>query len=948
VIEFNVLGRLTVYRDGLPVNLNAALLRRLLALLVRHAGEPVPVPVIVEALWDKVPPVRARKTVQVYIGRLRRALRDDGRITFGVGGYTLAVSSNELDVARFRTLVETGLASRERRDLEVAERLLTAALALWRETPYGEFGDVPSLAEEARDLTELRLTAAAELFATRLDQNRHAEATADLAELLRTYPYQERLAAYLMLALYRTDRRTEALDVFRRTRQRLAEDLGIEPGRTLSWLHRAVLGADSRLAQLRTAELNGPDGIAQTDEVWVEPGPEPRPPAQLPPDIPGFVGRDSELARLDALLDPAAGHTVAVISGTPGVGKTSLAVHWGQRVRDRFPDGQLYANLHGFDPAQPASATAVVRQFLAALHVPPHRVPADHDALVGLYRSELAGRRLLVVLDNARDAEQVRPLLPGSSGCLVVVTSRHHLVSLVAVEEAYPVVLDTLSRPYARQLLAIRLGRDRVDAEPDAADDIVDRCVRLPLALAVAAARAATRPGLPLAAVAAQLEDPGVDLGAFRGEDAATDLSTVFSWSYRALSRPAARMFRLLGSHPGPELSAPTAASLAGVPLAAARTALDELIGAHLLTEHVPGRYGCHDLLRAYAHQLAAIEDDEQQRRAARYRILDHYLHTAYWADRLIARQREPISLSPPQPGTTPEELGDQARALVWLTTEHQVLLAAAAYSGWVGLDAHAWQLTWALETYLQRQGYWHEQLACQGSALEAARRLRDPTAEAHAHRGLGNAHARLGHIDQARTHYLEAYQRFTGLRDPVAQARVQLNLGLLAEAQSEHETAIHHAKRALRLFKRAGDRVGQANTLNAIGFRYALLGEYRRALTYCRRALRLDRELGDPRDEAAAWGSLGYIHHRLGAYVESLNCYEHALALARQLNDRYDEARGLTGIGDTHSAAGAPAAAADAWRAALDILDPLDHPDARAVRAKLGLAVTSPSASGS
>src|SRR5262249_40894759 len=456
-------------------------------------------------------------------------------------------------------------------------------------------------------------------------------------------------------------------------------------------------------------------------------------PRQLPKAPVAFTGRVRELDRLNealtAVLDPAepADERVGVvvisaIAGTAGVGKTALAVHWAHQVADRFPDGQLYVNLRGFDQVGAVMGYAEAgRGFRDALGVPVAGIPVGVDAQAALYRSVLAGRRMLVVLDNARDPGQVRPLLPAAPGCLVLVTSRNQLCGLVAADGARLLTLDLLTRAEARTLLARRLGPDRTAAEPDAVEEIITRCARLPLALAVVAARAATHPRFPLHALTADLRGVHDRLDALDGGDLATDVRAVFSWSYQALGGGAARLFRLLGLHPGPDISTPApvtpppaAASLAARPAPGARALLAELARANLVVEHAPGRHTSHDLLRVYASQLAQTIDSDGERRAATGRMLDHYLHTAYAADRMLYPARDPIMLAPLRPGVTPEQPADHQQALAWFTAEHPALLAAVEYAGATGWDTHTWQLAWTLWTFLHWQGHWHDQVPVQ------------------------------------------------------------------------------------------------------------------------------------------------------------------------------------------------------------------------------------------
>jgi tetratricopeptide (TPR) repeat protein len=508
---------------------------------------------------------------------------------------------------------------------------------------------------------------------------------------------------------------------------------------------------------------------------------------------------------------------ISAIGGTAGVGKTALAVYWAHRVADRFPDGQLYVNLRGFDPGGSVMDPAeVVRRFLHALGVEPQRLPADLDAQVALYRSYLAGRRMLVVLDNARDTAQVRPLLPGAPTCLVLVTSRNQLSGLVAADGAHPITLDLLLLEEARELLTRRLGADRVAAEPDAVAEIIVHCARLPLALAIVAARAATHPHRPLHTLASEMRETRDRLDMLTTDDPHTDVRAVFSWSYQALTPEAARLFRLLGLHPGPGISAPAAASLAALPVSRVRPLLAELAGAHLIVEPTPGRYTFHDLLRAYAVEQAHAFDPDQQRHTATHRALDHYLHTAHTAAVLLEPARDLITLTTPQPGVTPEHPADHQQALAWFAAEHAVLLAAVDHAAGE-FDTHT-QLRHALDLHRQ-----------------------------------------------------------TG--DRTGQAHTYLNLARLRERQGHYAEALDHARQALDPYRAAGDRRGQANALNAVGWLNALLGDHQQALTACQRALTLHQELDDHYGQADTWDSLGYAHHHLGRHAEAIACYQRALA---------------------------------------------------------------------
>lgn len=664
-------------------------------------------------------------------------------------------------------------------------------------------------------------------------------------------------------------------------------------------------------------------------------------PAQLPHRIPDFTGRNAELSRLDTLVarddgNVATSVVITAIAGTAGVGKTALAVHWAHRVSGRFPDGQLYVNLRGFDPAgAPMKPAEAIRGFLDAFGIAPQQVPASLEAQAALYRSLLAGRRVLVLLDNAADEDQVRPLLPGSPGCLVIVTSRNELFGLIVTEGAQPVVLDLLSPQEARQLLSRRIGESRVLAETQAADDIIALCARLPLALMLVAARAATHPGFRLAGLAAELRSAGGSLDAFDGADQVTNVRAVFSWSYQRLSVPGRDLFRLLGLHFGPDIGIPAVASLAGRPEGQVRPALAELARAHLVTERIPGRFAFHDLLRAYATEMAHTHDSEGSRSAARRRMLDHYLHTTGRADQLLNRPHDrPFTLAGSVPGVIQENLADQKQALAWFESEYAVLLTLLRQA--TGFDTHIWQLAWVLVSYLEYQGHWRDWRDTQLAALDASRRLSDKLGQAYSHRLLGTVSIQLGDHDSARAHLQHALGLFRELGENVGQADAHHNLAVLLDRQGRYQEAIPHQEQALDLYRAAGHGTGTALSLNGVGWFHAQLGNYLKALTFCQQALELQREIGDHFGEAASYDSLGYAHRHLGQRGEAIACYEKSIDLYGELGDRYNEADTLGSLGDAHQSFGDSEAARIAWQRALTILEQLGDPDADKIRARM------------
>lgn len=928
-VKFHVLGPLEVSANGRPIRLTGRRQQVLLALLLVNADRTVSLDTLIDAVWDERPPGTAKRQVQNTVSALRRVLEEgepdpDPAVTPTIAaegsGYRLRLGAGTLDARLFQAQVdqahqlsaagETGLAAAE----------LRTGLRLWRGPALAGLAGRMLEAAAAR-LDEQRRTAIEECVELELSLGRHADLVGELAELVASHPLRERLVGQLMVALHRSGRQAEALEVYRRLRKVLAEELGLEPGAQLRKLHATILRDDAGSAE---------SGPARPSAARVTP-------AQLPVDVIGFTGRVRHLKELDEMVPGGVGTVVVAIAGTAGVGKTALAVHWGQRVRHHFPEGQLYVNLRGFDPgSSPLRPAEVLLGFLEALDVPPPRVPLGLAARSALYRSLLADRRMLVVLDNAHDADQVRPLLPGSRGCLVVVTSRRVLSGLVAAEGALPVFLDLFDAAEAQQMLALRLGRERLAAEPEAVDEIIARCASLPLALAVVAARAAIHPGLSLAALAAELRTARGSLDALGGDDPATDVRAVFSWSYQQLSDPARRLFRLLGLHPCPDVTAQAAASLTALPLDQTRALLAELTGTGLVTAQTPGRFACHDLLRAYATELAHSCDTAGQRREALHRLFDHYLYSARAADRLLDAHRDPIAVPPVHPGVIVDELTDHEHAMRWLTDELAGILAVVERAASAGFDTHAWQLAWATAYFLERRGHWEPWAEAQQTALVSARRLGDRAGQAHAHRSLGRVHVHLGQVADAIVHLRQSQRLYREAGDTAGEARVHFDLCWIASRQGEHQASLAHAERAFELFRDIGHRSGQARALNNIAWGHNLCGDPEQALHAAEQALRLNEEIADRYGNADTWDVLGHAHRGLGHHEESIACYERAAELYQDLGHRWAEAETIARLGDTHRAAGAAEAAHDNWSRALTILDELGHPDADAVRAKL------------
>ncbi len=941
-LRLSVLGSLRVWRDETAIELGPVQQRVVLAVLALQAGRPVGLQPVINAVWGESPPRHAVNLVQRHVSGLRRVLepRRPGRapselLTWSEAGYQLALPPGSLDLADYEGELARARTARAAGHLEDAAGALRAALRLWR-GPLCDGLNSPFLDAQRDRLAESRISVVEERIELELAIGGGTDPIAELRDLVAEHPLRERLRGLLMLALYQAGRQGDALAAYQEARRQLDDELGVEPSAPLQRLHQQILAADPQLAAAPAADV-APDAGAGAAAA----GPQRPLPAQLPHRIPDFTGRDAELGRLDALLAAGRAGTgtsvvITAITGTAGVGKTALAVHWAHQVSERFPDGQLYVNLRGFDPGGAATDPAeAVRGFLDAFGVDPQQIPASVEAQAALYRSLLAGRRVLVLLDNAADEDQVRPLLPGSAGCLVIATSRNQLSGLIVTEGAKPVVVDLLTADEARQLLARRIGEDRVPAETEAADDIIALCARLPLALMLVAARAATHPGFSLAALAAELREAGGLLDAFDHVDQASNVRTVFSWSYRQLSAAGGHLFRLLGLPAGPDIAMAAVTSLAGLPREQVRPALAELTRAHLVTERVPGRFALHDLLRAYATETAGATDPEDDRLAARRRLLDHYLHAAYRADELLSRHRDrPFTPADPGPGVTRESPANAKHALAWFETEHAVLLTILRQTS--GFDTHSWQLAWALAPYLGYQGYWRDRRDSQRIALDAARRLKDQLAQALSHRLLGAAFLQLGDYDGARAHLQRALDLFAALGEATAQADAHRNLAWMFERLGQPAQGLPHAQQALALFRAAGNETGQARALNAVGWFHAQLGDYSQALDCCQQALDLQRAIDDQMSLAETYDSLGYAHRHLGHRNEATACYEEAVNRFGGLGNRYSEADTLVSLGDAHQAFADPASARGAWQRALTILEHLGDPRADAVRARM------------
>ncbi|MET8830009.1 BTAD domain-containing putative transcriptional regulator [Streptomyces sp. NPDC004610] len=960
LVSFAVLGPVRAWRGGRELELGSPQQRVVLATLLIRRGRPVTLHELLDAVWGTAPPQAAVSVLRTYVSRLRKVL-DPGRdpeagapLIVSVGdGYLLRADEDALDLTVFERRVDRAARLRAAGEPSAAAALLHTALDAWQGAALAGLPGAAAESERAR-LTEMRLAA----LETRLDIDiglgRHREAVPELISLTDAHPLREELGRLLMLALYRSGRRAEALAVYRRTWHTLRDELGIEPGPPLRQLHDRILtaaagppaapGGSSSTEDADAVAVAVPPSTAseEPDDGGTEPV-SPARPAQLPADLLTFVGRRAELDQVRALLPRHGGApatvVISAIGGMAGIGKTALAVHWAHEIADRFPDGQLYLNLRGFAPSGTVMAAGeAIRVFLGALGVPPTQIPAGLPAQAALYRTLLDRRRMLILLDNARDTEQVRPLLPGAGGCLVIVTSRNRLTGLVVGEGAHPLTLDQLTPGEAHDLLARRLGERRLTAEPAAAAEIVARCGRLPLALAIVAARAAAHPGFPLAAVATELRDSHGSLDAFEAgdDDLGTDVRAVFSWSYQALSAPAARLFRLLGLHCGPELSAPAAAALAGLAPKEARRLLGELTRAHLLTEHFPGRYTLHDLLRVYAAERADAEESADARGRAVDRLLAWYLHTADAAYPHLTPKRPRIPLDPPPEGCRPLEFAAHEQALQWCEDERVNLVGVVHEAAASGRPGIAWRLAAVLWGFFYLRSHHSDWLDTASTGLAAARAAGDRRGEARALADTAAALRAATRYEEAIEHLRQAKAVYRELGDAQGRISAVSNLGDAYLQAGRLPEAVDHIRRGLALHRYADNIWGIGITLANLGDVYQRLGRFPEAVDCLERALTVLREQRNRWVEGVVLDILGTVHARLEEHSTAIEYYEEALKTHHDVGNRWGEGHTLGNLGDVELACGDPFAARVSWERALEILAEFGHPDAEGIRERL------------
>ncbi|MEV0675417.1 BTAD domain-containing putative transcriptional regulator [Actinosynnema sp. NPDC050436] len=907
MLQFQLLGEVAVVVDGCVVDAGHEKQRCVLAALAVDVDRVVSVDRLTERVWGDDPPLRARGTLVGYLSRLRRVLATVGTpdIVRRSGGYSLKAEPSAVDLHRFRALCAHARSGVDRH----RAKFLKQALELWRGDALSGIGGGWALAERGR-LHQERLDAECDLTDALLHLGHGEDLVTSLSSRSAVWPMDERVAGHYMLALSRAGRTADALAHYRQVRERLVAELGIDPGPGLRELHQRILATEPSSARPGTG----------TGKRWVVP-------RQLPAAPSPFTGRVRELAELDSVLAAATGDEAEpgspvvfpAIAGAGGIGKTWLALTWAHRNVDRFPDGQLFVDLRGFSPTgRPMTADVVVRSFLEALGVGPDRLPVDLAARTALYRSLIADRRMLIVLDNVATADQAVPLLPGSSSCAVLVTSRNRLPALLTRHGARPVQVDVLTDSEARTLLDAAFEDARANAVVErAVTELIGLCGGFPLALGLIAAHLRTQPG-PLDDIVTDLRRLGLD--ALDSDDPDASLPAVLSWSLRHLTEQQRTAFALLGIAPGPDTDLLAAASLTGLLTRDTRAALRGLVDASLVTQTSDGRFAMHDLVRDYAATTAREHLPEPTRQAALNRVVDFYLHTAHTAERLLHPHRTPIRLDPPVPGVGTQPLPDIPAALAWLDAHHPHLLAAQHTAITHHRHQTVWHLAWALTTYHWRRGNRHDQLIVWQAAVDAAERLPDPTTRTLACRVLGYAHAELGQHEQA----VDALRRALVLAerhdDPVQQALTHHALGRAWALREDDRRALEHARLALDLFRVLDQPVQEALALNQVGWLAACLGDHGAAREHCLDALVLFRRHENPDGEAATLDSLGFIDHRTGRHPEAIHHYEQALTLFRTLGNATEAANTLDNLGQPLAALGRHVQARAAWEEALEL----------------------------
>ncbi len=934
-MRFRVLGPLEIRADDTWAGISAPKWRSLLAALLINAGQVVPTDRLILEIWGDAPPAKATNLVSVYALRLRRLLGDEKGelLRTRAPGYQLRAEPQDVDALCFDSLVADGRRALAAGELDRAAGLLTEALSLWR---GDAFLDVPASAlvtAEAGRLQRARLDALELRIEADIGCGRHAQVVPELFRLTADHPMREGLWGLLMRALDGAGRHAEALTVYGKARDAIAEELGVDPGEQLQRLFEQILTEDTGRAGGTEATSVAPAPQPQL------PVPPPEPPRQLPAGITDFAGRAGDLELLSDLLpgdDDSGAVKVALVTGAGGLGKTTLAVHAAHRLRPHFPDGQLYANLLGAS-SQPQAPADVLARFLRDLGVPSAQIPVDEDERAALVRGRLTGRRVLMLLDNARDSAQVRPLLPGSASCAVIVTTRSRLPDLPVTRL---VDLDVLDETSARALFTSIVGARRAEAEAEATGEVLAACAGLPLAIRIAGARLAARAGWTVRTLASRLNSEQRRLDELKAGDLA--VRATFEVSFASLppgQEPdgvdAARAFRLLGLWPGPAISLPAAAALFGQPETGVEDVLEQLVDAHLLESPGPGVYRFHDLLRVYSAERSRAEQAEHRREAVR-RILVWYLHTAEAAAQVISPHHTRVPLGEPLAWVQPLDFASLEDALSWCEGERVNLVAAVRQASADGLHDISWRLAAAAMSFFYRHSHWADWIDTHQIGLASARELGDRLAEAWMLHNLGMAYGAQG-LPESVACFEQAVDIYREIGDARSEARALNNLVHAQLELGRYEEVLEAAQSSLEMQRSLGKRYGEGITLNILGLALRGLGRFAEADEQFQQALAIFQELGEKHAEADTLSDLAQMYLDTDRVDDALGRLNESAAIRRHIGDRHGQARTLSLLGFAWRAAGKPDEAYRSLTQAQRIFEELgDHVQAAKIRAEL------------
>jgi len=943
-LEARLLGPLRVKDGDRAIQISSGRQRALLAALLINPNRPLSMDHLIEVLWGRRPPENARAALRTYTMRLRRTLGEElgERIGTRPQGYLIRVETHEVDLLMFHRHTADALVAVREGDWERASSELRSALELWQGEPFAE---IPSPVLQERELPHLEqayLRALELHYEAELALGRHEDVVLGLERAVDDHPFRERFWAQLMTALYRSGRKGEALAAFHRIRCRLVDELGLEPGSELQRLHQALLNDDEVLAAPRAR----PSGGARH-----ELRPAAAVPRQLPPAPYHFTGRVRSRHALNVALretqrEDRTAASIVVITGIGGIGKTALAVHWAHQVADLFPDGQVFLNLRGFESnAHPVSPETALRSLLTAFGVPAEDVPAGIEAQAALFRGVLADKRVLLILDNVRDEEQVLPLIPAAPGCLTVVTSRTRLTGLLVHTGAHSVGLGPLEVAETIELIEKLIGRSRIEAEPGAVAGLVALSDCIPLAASIIASKALVQPALSLTEIIKMFEEIPSPLDRFDTGDTTTSVRSLLSGSYRHLTDDGRRLLRFLGLHRGNRIDHAAAASLTALPLQNTRRALTDLERNHLVENVRPGQYSMHDLIRSFAVELVNREEDEADRRLAVNRMLDYYLHSLHRAAVAVTPSLRLSPLPPAQRRVPAAWFHTVAEARAWFEANRESILSALLHARQDGFPGHCWRLAERVSPFLERLGHWHDWKRAAQSAVEAARLLGDLRAEAVSQLHLGSAADLLDPDgDGARRELERSLTLFERLDDVGGQALAHHRLALYHGRRRHKEECRDHATQALAFSRKDDDPDGQADALSALGWFSASFGDYDTAVSACRESLAFYAESSNLNGEAAAWDGLARAYQLGGDLAAADECYRRVLSMDEaldRLGNRYYQADTLHRYGDLRWRLGDAEGALHLWRRAQRTLDELNHPDRKAVREKILAALS-------